>query len=422
MIVEAELKNMNQKREHKDTSSLSRKKSLLIIFIILAVAGGVTAIIFLTEPKAVREGATRVTAMLVNVTEVRRDTYRPTINATGTVQAEQDIMLSPRVSGEVISRSENFTPGGYVKKGEILLQIDPADYQNILALRKSELEEAIADLNIEKGRQRVARQDYALVDDSLGDDNRSLVLREPQLNAIKARVESARASVAQAELELKRTTIRAPFNAHILSRNVNTGSQVAPGQNLGRLAGMDVYWIVVSLPLSKLPWISFPREPGTTGSEVLIRNRTAWEEKQTRTGYIYKLIGALEDDTRLARVLVTVPDPLSRSPSSEGLPPLIIDAFVEVIIQADEIKDVVRLSRDYTRKDNTVWVMAGDTLQIKDVSIKFRDAHYAYISEGLEEGDQVVTTNLTTVAEGASLRTEEDDGTGENNEKEDQDQ
>lgn len=391
---------------NKQNTRMNRKKTILITTLILLLAAGITVIIFLTEPEAKREGATKVTAMLVEVLEAERGTFKPGINATGTVQPSQEVMLSPRVSGEIIERSPAFTPGGYVKKGEVLLRIDPSDYKNVLALRKSEMQQAIADLNIEKGRQEVAKSDFQLVQDSLSAKNRALVLREPQLNSMQARVDAARASVDQAELELRRTTIRAPFDAHIVSRMVNIGSQIAPGDNLGRLVGIDEYWIVATVPVSKLPWISFPGIDNPEGSEVKIRNHTAREDGHFRTGYVYRLIGALEDQTRLARILITVPDPLSSPGVPQKLPPLIIGSFVEVNIIGNEVENVVRLNRDYTRKNNTVWIMEGDTLNIKDINIRFQDARYAYISEGLEDGEKIVTTNLTTVADGVSLRTE----------------
>lgn len=165
-----------------------KKKTLLICGAILLVAGGITAFIFLTEPSASQSGATKQTAMLVETVGVQRSTFQPTIVATGTVQPSKDIILSPRVSGEIIRLPEAFTPGGFVKKGEVLLQIDPADYRNTLQLRKSDLRQAVADLEIEQGRQDVARQDYELVDDMVSLENTDLVLREPQLNSVKARL------------------------------------------------------------------------------------------------------------------------------------------------------------------------------------------------------------------------------------------
>jgi len=383
---------------------MSKRKTLLICLIILVVAGGVTAFIFLTEPTATQAGATKETAMLVRVVEVQRGTFQPEIVGTGVVQPSEDITLSPLVNGEIIRRTEAFNPGGFVKKGEVLLQIDPSDYRNTLQLRKSDLLQAEADLAIEQGRQDVARQDYELVDDIVDIESSGLVLREPQLNSVKARVEAAKAAVSQAQLNLRRTTIRAPFDAHILSRNANLGSQVSPGDNLGRLVGMDECWVVVTLPLSKLPYISLPSS-GKRGSEVQIRDPKAWEADEYRTGYVYQLIGALEDQTRLARMLVSVPDPLGYR--NDTLPALMINSFVETSIMADSLTNIVRLNRDYIRENQTVWVMEEGELSIREVAVKFMDAKYAYITDGLRNEDQIVTTNLSTVVEGSPLRTSE---------------
>ena len=383
---------------------MDRRKTLLICGGILLAGACLTTLIFFTEPTAKRVAATRESAMLVDVVQVRRGDYRPTITAMGTVEPAQDITLSPRVRGEVISLSPAFTPGGFVEMGEALLQIDPADYENALQQRKSELYQTLADLNIEMGRQNVAQKDYQLLDEVLSKEFEALVLRKPQLSAARAKVEAARAAVKHAELELERANIKAPFDAHILSRNANVGSQVSPGDDLGRLVGLDTYWVVTTVPLAKLPWLSFARDDRETGSEVRIRNRVAWPKGVYRTGHLHRLVGALDSQTRMARVLVTVTDPLSYRTGSPDLPPLMIGAFVETRIQAEPIKDVVRIDRGHVRADNTVWVMDDGQLSIRTVEIPFRDADYAYVRNGLHDGDHVVTTNLATVVDGAPLR------------------
>ena len=381
------------------------KRTLLLCLGILLAGGTITTLIFFTEPSASRSGAMKETAMLVDVITVERDTVQPTIEAMGTVRPAQDIVLSPRVGGEIIRRSEAFTPGGYVQEGETLLQIDPSDYENALQQRQSELRQATSDLKIEMGRQDVAQKDYQLLGDTLTESNRALVLREPQLNAARSQVESARAAVEQAELNLQRTTIRAPFDAHILSRNVNIGSQVAPGDNLGRLVGLDTYWVEATVPLAKLRRLSVPAD-GEPSSRVRVRNRTAWEDDAYREGRLTKVVGALENQTRMARVLITVPDPQSYQPENADRPRMIIGSYVEAQIEAQQLNNVIRLNRDYIRDGETVWVMEDGQLRIRDIEIVFRDPQYAYIESGLEAQDRVVTTNLSTVTDGAPLRLE----------------
>lgn len=381
------------------------KKTLLISIGILAGGALLLLLIFSTEPEATRSGAVKQSAMLVNVVEAERDDFSPVISAMGTVRPSQDLTLSPRVDGEIIELSENFVPGGYVEQGEVLLQIDPADYRNILQQRKGELDQAETELTIEMGRQNVAQQDYELLDDSLTGANKSLVLREPQLNAARSRVESARAAVNQAQLDLQRTTIRAPFDAYIIDRHVNVGSQVSPGDNLARLVGIEEYWIEATVPQSSLRWITVPQNGGT-GSQVTIRNRTAWDENEQRKGALFRLVGALEGDTRLARVLVSVRDPHGHQTENSDQPRLMIGSFVETSIQAKKLEDVVRIDRDYIRQNDTVWIMKNDSLDIREVDIIFRDANYAYVTEGVEEDEWIVTTNLATVVEGSPLRLE----------------
>jgi len=396
-----------------DKKPLGWKITLPLCLGILALAGGVIAFIYLTGPTAGRGGATKETAMLVDVLEAERGDYRPEIVVIGTVRPAEDIILSPRVEGEVIERSRAFTPGGIVAQGEPLLKIDPADFENRLEQSRAELRQAESDLEVEMGRQDVARQDYQLLGEELTQEDLQLVLREPQLKAARARVESARAALRQRELDLERTQVRAPFDAQVIERTANTGSQVAPGDALGRLVGLDEYWVVATVPQSKLRWVQFPNSEDEPGARVRIRNRAAWPEDVYRTGRVERLIGTLDEQTRLARILVTVPDPLARGTDDRGQPPLLIGSIVEARIAGEELGNVVRLDRDYLREGDTVWVNAGGELQIRAVTVLFRDARYAYIAEGLDAGAQVITSSLSTVAEGAALRVEGSGG-GEN--------
>lgn len=347
-------------------------------------------------------------AMLVNVTTAEAGDFSPLLVATGTVEPVEDVIISARVGGEVVRRSPAFVPGGFVKKGDVLLQIDPADYRNNLELRQSELLQAQTDLDVEMGRQEVAQQDLELVgDQALTPQEQSLVLRQPQLNAVKARIKAAQAAVDQARINLARSTIRAPFDAHILTQNVTTGSQVAPGEDLGRLVGTEMYRVILSLPVSRLRWLRFPDSENIRGSRVRIRNTSAWPPGAYRTGYLNNQVGALDSQTRMARILVEVPDPLAQD-TAAGKPELIIGSFVETLVEGNEISNVVRLNRDYLRDRDKVWVMKDGKLVIKEVEVLLTDNEYAYISRGLSGGEKVITTNLSTVAQGVAVRTESD--------------
>lgn len=367
---------------------------------ILGASAAAIVVINRTEPTAQQVNNRRKSAALVETVIARRGTYSPQLVVLGDVRPAQDIVLSPRVRGQVLELSQNFVPGGMIREGEVLLQIDPADFENALSIRRSELLQVEASLEIEEGRQSLAKKELALLGDSIDETNRALVLREPQFASIRSQVAAAKAAVERAKLDLERTQIVAPFDAQILRRTANVGSQVGPGDELGQLVGIDEYWIMVAVPVRNLRWVLFP-DGDRLGSKVTLRNADAWGADVSREARVSRMIGTLDQESRLARVLVTVDDPLSQNTDA---PPLILDTLIESQIEGKPIDNVVRLKREYIHDRDTVWIKSNGKLEIRETLIDFRDAEYAYIREGVEDGEEVVTTTLATVADGIGLR------------------
>jgi RND family efflux transporter MFP subunit len=370
---------------------------------LVAAGWGLIWLIGSTEPEAQRGQAAKKTAMLVKTIPAEAGDFQPRIEVLGEVQAAREVSLGARVSGEIISRAEAFTPGGVVSQGEELVRIDPSDYEKLLAQRQSEYRQAQAELDLESGRQNVAELDLKLLEDSLQVDDKELVLREPQLKSAQASVELAAVAVEQAKLDLQRTTVRAPFDAQVMTRAVDVGAQVTEGTDLGRLVGLDEYWVVATVPMSALKQIRFSQ--GEEALQAEVRDGAAWSEDEMRLGRVDRLLGELDQGTRLARIVIVVDDPLGRE-NGESKPSLILGSLLDVVIRGEMIRDVVRLPREYVRKNDTVWVDDSGQLSIRDLTVTFQDAKFVYVSEGLQEGDQVVTTSLASVTEGAALRTD----------------
>lgn len=385
---------------HRGTGAKRTVVTVMVCAAIMTTAVGLIAVIRGTEPTAQRIGATRKGAALVETIVVSNGTYRPVMVALGTVAPARDIVLSPRVSGQIVDVASTFVPGGFVSAGEILATIDPADFENLLAMRESDLREAEAQLAIEKGRRAVAEQEFALLGEEIDPSNRGLVLREPQIASARARAEAASAALTQARLDLDRTRLRAPFDAQVLLREINVGSQVSPGDELARLVGVDTYWVITTIPLRDADRIRL-LQGDQPGSLVRVRHRTAWPDGVFREGHVQTLIGVVDDRTRLARVVVTVDDPMGRSTEA---PSLVLGTVLETQIEGNEIADVVRLDRDLIREGPSVWLFVDGKLEIRTVSIACEDAEFAYIREGLSDGDEVVVTSLATASQGIGLK------------------
>ncbi len=376
---------------------MSQSRSVLAAIGMVVGTALLAAIVIWTEPEPKREAAVRRTPMLVEVVEVTRGTHIPAIPALGAVRAAEDVQLQAQVAGRVAWLSPELVPGTVVDEGTVLLRIEPDDARNALVQATSARQLAEADLALEEGRQAVARTERDSIEGEISEVQERLILREPQLLAARATLESAKARERQARLTLSRTEVKAPFRALVLSREVGQGSLVGTGSVLGRVVAVDEFWVELTVPqrvLAHLP----------DGTPVELHDPAAWSPGTTRTGQLHGIVRALDTQTRLARLLVKVDDPLGLT--SDG-PPLTVGAFVEAELQAKPLADVVRLPRTLVRKGGVVWTMVDGALQLPEVTVVLEDDQYAYISEGLAPGDQVVTTDLSTVSAGAPLRVAE---------------
>ncbi len=371
--------------------------------LVVLVAGGALAIALVeTGPKAERKPPTRQ-ARLVDVQSVRFSRQRTVMYAMGTVHPAREVELRPRVTGEIIAISDEFVPGGRFLKGETVLQIDPTDYELAVEQRESEVAEAQSTLALELGQQSIAKREYELLGETIADEDRALVLRQPQLESVRANLKTAQAALQQAKLNLDRTTVRAPFNAVVRTRGVNVGMQATTLTPLATLVGADQYWVEVTLPVDQLQWIEIP------GSTVRVFNEAAWGEKRYREGRVIRLLSDLEEEGRMARLLVAVDDPLALKPERAGQPQLLLGDYVRAELAGIELDSVAAVNRRLFHEGDQVWVMNDkDELEIRPVAIAFRGRDQLFVSEGLRHGERLVTTDLPSPVEGMPLRTQDE--------------
>lgn len=272
----------------------NRKMFAAIIVAVLVAAVIIGRILIATAPKAQRQPGERQ-ARLVEVATMAPSDERVKIAAYGQVEASQRINLAAQVAGRVISLSPRFIPGQRVRAGEVLLQIDPADYQVALDNAQAALASAQAALSQERGSQAVARGDFEALKLEVDADERALMLREPQLRAAEANLRSAEAAVAQAKLNLERCSLRAPLDALVLSRTVGVGAQVS-GANmaLAELAAASPFWVMLLVPVDELRWVELPDAQGAPGSSVELRDVSQPKASPWR-GQVIQLLDAVEE-------------------------------------------------------------------------------------------------------------------------------
>jgi len=379
---------------------------VLLPLLILAAGGWGAAYFLNNRPKARQRPPERRVA-LVEVIRLAPSRQRTVVRAMGTVRAARTIVLRPRVSGQVLRVSPELLPGGLFEAGQRVLQIDPKDYELAVRQKAGDVAKAQCDLKLETGRQFVAKREYELLGRTVRQQDQELVLRKPQLAMAQAAVAAAEAGLEKAKLDLARTDVPAPFNAMVQSKQVDPGSEVSPTTQLATLVGTDEYWVQASIPVDQLKWITIPQSNGQAGSPVRIFNEYGWGPGVARAGHVARLAADLEPEGRMAKLLITVKDPLGLESPGVNPPVMLIGMYVRVEIQGNELEGIFSVPRTALRDGRKVWIMGPkDTLEIRKVEIVWRGRDRVLIGNGLRAGDRMITSDLATPVEGTPLRTE----------------
>ncbi|BCR06463.1 hemolysin D [Desulfuromonas versatilis] len=395
----------------QQASPLARALRLLLPVAVLGAGVAIALWLLETKPQAKPRPQGR-NATLVEVRPVLFGPQATRIEAMGTVKAAREVQLRPQVSGEILEISADLIPGGHFREGQRLLRIDPTDYRLALRQLSSEVAKVESELQMEQGNQLVAQREFELLGEAVSPEEKSLMLRQPQLQTLRASLEAARAKLEQAGIDLKRTEIEAPFNAVVMSREVNLGARVTPTSTLATLVGTDEYWVEVSVPVSQLRWIRVPRGQSEQGSLVRVYDRAAWGEGVYRQGRVIRLAAGLEEQGRMARLLVRVEDPLNLKTENAGQRAMLLNSYVRVEIEGEQLPSAAAIERGLIRDGDSVWVMDGEgRLEIRPVTIAFRGSEQVLVSAGLTPEDRLVVSDLPAPVAGMALRLNGEPGT-----------
>ena len=292
-------------------------------------------------------------------------------------------------------------PGGLFKKNQFMLQIEPTNYELMVQQKKSELAIAQAALQIEYGNQRIAQQEFKIIDQPLTDEEMILVLRKPQLETANANIQIAQVALDNAELDLKRTTILSPFDALVLEESIDIGSQVAAQSTIARLVGTQYYWVEVVLPLNQLKWIRLDNE--SQANNVNLFYPSVWATERHREGKVVRILGNLTEMGRMVKLLIQVDDPLALTKVHEGQPKLLIGSYLQAKIEGESLKNVIKLNRQWVHNGNQVWVLKDNQLYTKSIDVIYENQNVV-ITPSLSSGDRVIITDIGIVSDGMSVK------------------
>ncbi len=362
------------------------------VLVILAGIGAARALIAAKKAPPKVERAPRILPVEVAVAVPFNEA--PTYAAFGVVRPLGELSLRPVVGGPVVEIHPNMIAGGRVLKGEVLLRVDPRDFELGVATANAALLGAQADLAIEEGQAAVAASEWELLDGSVKTTptGKSLALREPYVAKRRADVESAQAQLDQARLNLTRVAVVAPFDAVILTENLEIGAQVSPGTEVARLVDTSSFLIEVTMPAERTAALDFG------GTEALIRLSDSGTT-EPRQGTLLRMAGEVDTAGRMARLQLSVADPL------DGATPLLLGSYVRVDVPLTPIPGALSIPRSALREGDVVWLPKdGKELALQEVTVVLRRDLDVLVTAGIEAGQQVIVSPIAVPLPGTALK------------------
>ncbi|NCD34055.1 MAG: efflux RND transporter periplasmic adaptor subunit [Spartobacteria bacterium] len=316
------------------------------------------------------------------------------VDCLGTVIADRSADVSSEVSGRIVTMKASLIEGIQVKKGDVLLEIDDADYRLALLEAEADLLTATSTLRIEEGQQNVVRHELNLMGGNATNAYRDLMLREPQLKVAEASVQRAQLAVDRAKLDLERTKICAPFDAVVVSIDADVGDQAQVGSTLVELAATDRYFVRASVPIGSLD--SLPNM-GRTPYEAEV----TLSDGSTRKAATCELLPDLTEKGRMARILLAVEHPYD----SDAGRPLLLNEFVRVSIVGETVERASLIPRKYLRDGNQIWMIdPAGVLHVLPAEVLQGYADEVLIRVDADPKMELITTDLSAPVEGMQLR------------------
>jgi RND family efflux transporter MFP subunit len=368
------------------------KKVILPVGILSAAV--IVFFVLINSPERLEPVPPEQAVASVRVAPVRTQSVQLDVSSQGRVQASRRVSLSAAATGPVSWVSPSLVAGGYFAADEVILRIDSADYETALERARSSLAQAETDA---RHAQEELERNQALATQRLISESQLRDLQR-QADNTAGRVRDARGAVSQAELDLRRSEIRAPFATIVESTSIDLGQHVGRGQALAVLLSADEVEVRLPLALNQLSWLDVPL--GVRGEltpeiapKVNISGRLG-QDMQHWEGKLVRMEASIDTSSNAVQAIVRVDQTTAEIPLPIGL-------YVEAVISGRQVDDVVVLPREVVRGSNRVLVVDTENrLWYREVDIMRLESDRVIIEGGLQEGERICLSPIQAVIDG----------------------
>lgn len=368
----------------------------------LFVGGGVAVFMMWATPLEKKKKPPGVSRGLkTRVLELQIEDYTSSVETSGIVRAHNEVTLTSQVPGRIVAIAPQFEDGAFFKKGEVLVQLEEADFAAAVASGEAQLAQASAGYAQEKARAAQARRNW----EDLGykDEPNELVLRLPQLREAEARVEAAKTQLEQARRNLRRASVVAPFDGRVRERMAGISQAISGGTPLGKIFAVD--FAEVRLPISsvEMGFLELPEDREDPPVDVILsdaldeNNETKWAAEIVRTE------GALDQSSLDLYAIARIRDPFGRN---SGMPSLRIGQPVIATLPGKILKDVIKIPRGAVRQLKRIYVVNKEAMTVRGINLNPIRGNEEYLiirDESISDGDMLAISPMAYVPDGASV-------------------
>lgn len=355
-----------------------RKKIVLAtVFLLLFVAGGM----FLSK---IAQKKAPVTANTGNITSVEVEQAKTSENAVilsykATLEPVDEGIVSSKVSGRVVRVL--FDDNQQVSRDEPLIQLDDQDLRDQLNTAEANLQ--TLEINLETAQRNYDR--YKQLFDTGAVAKADFESVETALKTAKANLNSSYVNIDSLKHSLADAVVRASISGTIEDKSVNLGQYVSPGTVLAKVKNISAVNAVIQVKQSDAKYI-------TVGQKAQVKlddnNSTVYE------GIVKSMDVSADPSARVFNCKVQIDNP------NQDLHP---GVFANVEIDTGQKENIIAIPVNYligSEGEYSVFVLENDVARQRSISIGRISQNMAEVISGLQEGEQVIVTNLNTLQDG----------------------
>ena len=380
-------------------NNVDMKKYYPLLLIIAGIM--IFFILIISKPKSTPKPI-EIIKPIVEVEKIYLKDMTVSVKSQGFVSPKTESQIYPEISGKIIKISNKLEDGASFKKGDILLQIDPTDYELSLKSAESNLAQAKLQLSVERAESELARKEWEKIGDGKASE---LTLRTPQLNRAIAVVEAAEALLQQSKRNLEKTQISAPYDGLVRKKNVDIGTVIGPGYLIASVYAIDYVEVKLPIPDRELEYIEIPldgsriadsKQPRVVFKGLFGGENVVWN------GKIVRMEADLDMKSRMATLISRVDNPYKNKI------PLKVGQYVEAEIYGKKYKNIFSVPRDFIyQQDNIIIISPDSTIEIRKINILKIENNDVLIDSGIKNGELICLTNLDVLYNGMSVNYKE---------------